>query len=245
MSKKRRLHPIEIAACNASFDILGYIRKKYKEALNKKGTMKEKEISGQASSVIIDGIKVPTMTTEFVSANCLEIQVGTTGKMGGDTGHGGRTYLRIKSTASSDLRSRVVANGEHYDFDRACGTNQVEIILGGDTELDTFFDCMQYAADVLGQYTAGVMEYQPSRMEIRQMNFCEYINELCKLYRATGKLKGSSDIRDRHHVTGISQQQFFECDLHRATGYVGREFTDKLYESILDTNCGPLPIYHE
>lgn len=32
---KRRLHPLEIAAQNASFDILGYILKKYKEALNK------------------------------------------------------------------------------------------------------------------------------------------------------------------------------------------------------------------
>ena len=36
MIKRRRLHPLEIAAKNASFDILGYIRKKYKEALNKK-----------------------------------------------------------------------------------------------------------------------------------------------------------------------------------------------------------------
>ncbi len=42
MSKKRRLHLLEIAAKNASFDILGYIRKKFKEALNKKkGTMIE------------------------------------------------------------------------------------------------------------------------------------------------------------------------------------------------------------
>lgn len=36
MSKKRRLHPLELAAKNASFDILGYIQKKLKEALNNK-----------------------------------------------------------------------------------------------------------------------------------------------------------------------------------------------------------------
>ena len=36
MKKKRRLHPIEIAAKNASFDILGYIQQKFKEALNKR-----------------------------------------------------------------------------------------------------------------------------------------------------------------------------------------------------------------
>ena len=35
MKKKRRLHPIEIAAKNASFDILGYIQQKFKEALNR------------------------------------------------------------------------------------------------------------------------------------------------------------------------------------------------------------------
>lgn len=36
MSKKRRLHPLELAAKNASFDILGYIQKKLKEALTNK-----------------------------------------------------------------------------------------------------------------------------------------------------------------------------------------------------------------
>jgi len=36
MSKKRRLHPIELAAKNASFDILGYILKKFKESLTNK-----------------------------------------------------------------------------------------------------------------------------------------------------------------------------------------------------------------
>ena len=35
MKKKRRLHPIEIAAKNASFDILGYIQQKFKEALKR------------------------------------------------------------------------------------------------------------------------------------------------------------------------------------------------------------------
>lgn len=36
--KKRRLHPLELAEKNASFDILRYIRKKYKEALIKRAT---------------------------------------------------------------------------------------------------------------------------------------------------------------------------------------------------------------
>jgi hypothetical protein len=39
MSKnKRRLHPLELAAKNASFDLIGYIRNKYKEVLMKRAT---------------------------------------------------------------------------------------------------------------------------------------------------------------------------------------------------------------
>ena len=43
MSKKRRLHPIEIAAQNASFDILGYVQQKFKEGLNKKNYGRDSE----------------------------------------------------------------------------------------------------------------------------------------------------------------------------------------------------------
>ena len=43
MSKKRRLHPLELAAKNASFYILGYIRKKYKEALIKRASNSTKK----------------------------------------------------------------------------------------------------------------------------------------------------------------------------------------------------------
>ena len=38
MIKNRKLHPLELAARNASFDILGYIRKKHKEALIKRAS---------------------------------------------------------------------------------------------------------------------------------------------------------------------------------------------------------------
>ena len=42
---KRRLHPLEIAARNASFDILGYITKCYRVALNRKNKqIKPKEL---------------------------------------------------------------------------------------------------------------------------------------------------------------------------------------------------------
>ena len=36
MSKKRRLHPLELAVKNASFDILGYVAERYRQAINRK-----------------------------------------------------------------------------------------------------------------------------------------------------------------------------------------------------------------
>lgn len=37
------------------------------------------------------------------SCNILEVEAGTTGYRGGDTGHGGRTYFRIQNAASTDM----------------------------------------------------------------------------------------------------------------------------------------------
>jgi hypothetical protein len=42
------------------------------------------------------------------------------------------------------------------------------------------------------------------------------------------------------------QQQFFECDLHHASGYVSREFCDRVYAFILDTTKAiPAPKYDD
>ena len=43
-----------------------------------------------------DGTEISTYTRDVVSCNILEVEAGTTGYRGGDTGHGGRTYFRIK-----------------------------------------------------------------------------------------------------------------------------------------------------
>jgi hypothetical protein len=113
----------------------------------------------------VDGIPVPTACNTFTSCNILSVEVGTTGYMGGDTGHGGRTYLRITDEGSTDLRCRVEANdGEDYEAHRA---NRIEIMLGGDTELETFTQALRFAADVLEKKISGELDlvvpkdYQP------------------------------------------------------------------------------------
>ena len=92
--------------------------------------MEKKEDFKPNGSVTIDGIDVPTFKKEIISANMLEVEVGTTGHQGGDSGHGGRTYFKVKNLSSTDMT--VEADGS------SCGDGKVEIMLGGDSELDTF-----------------------------------------------------------------------------------------------------------
>lgn len=70
------------------------------------------------------------------SANILQVKVATNGLQGGDSGHGSRTYFSLEDLASTDMDIR--ASGR-----------KVEIMLGGDTELQTFIEALRWAADTL------------------------------------------------------------------------------------------------
>jgi hypothetical protein len=207
--------------------------------------MAKKEDFTANSSVIVDGTHIDTFKKEIVSANILEVEVGTTGYMGGDTGHGGRTFFRIKDLASTDMRLAFRDNGKYY---KSRYLNDLELIFGGDCELDTFCEALRIGYNVLSQHSTGTLidDFMPSPLEQRQERFALYINELCEHYRKRGSLKGMSDIRNKHHITGLTQQQFFECDLHHASGYVSREFCDRVYAFILDTTKAiPAPKYDD
>ncbi|MFC2948553.1 hypothetical protein [Virgibacillus sediminis] len=91
--------------------------------------------------------RVETRSKEFVSANILKATVGTNGPRGGDSGHRGRTYFKLKDEASSDLR--VSVNGQYYEE-----VDSLEIILGGDTELETFIDSLEFAVKTLKEQSA-------------------------------------------------------------------------------------------
>ena len=109
------------------------------------------DCSRSEGEVEIDGIKIKTTKEEIVSANILEVEAGTTGYCGGDTGHGGRTYFRISNAASTDMRCRVKSNGEFHCFDGCMDADQIEIMFGGDCEMDTFISALRFAADTLEQ----------------------------------------------------------------------------------------------
>lgn len=77
----------------------------------------------------------------FQSCNCFDVDVATTGYCGGDSGHGGRTYFRLKDADCSDIDFRIQSD--------AYGQQSVEMMLGGDCELDTFIEALRWAADTL------------------------------------------------------------------------------------------------
>ncbi len=53
-----------------------------------------------------DGTEITTYTRDVLSANELQVEAGTTGYMGGDSGHGGRTYFRIQDFNSTNMHVR-------------------------------------------------------------------------------------------------------------------------------------------
>ena len=78
---------------------------------------------------------------EFGTFNTLGVTVATNGYQGGDSGHGGRPYLSFEDLCSTDIDAAVT-----YGQD----TNaKVEIMLGGDSELDSRKDALRWAADKL------------------------------------------------------------------------------------------------
>lgn len=210
---------------------------------------KKKETLSPNGSVVIDGIQLDSYKTELVSCNILEVEVGTTGHMGGDTGHGGRTYFRISDLASTDMRCKVGGYSyeeRNYVDTEIDGASSIEISFGGDSELDTFCEALRIGYDVLKQHASSIESYSPTPLEQRQDRFALYLNDLCDLYRKQGNLKGMEEIRKKYHTSGITQQQFYECDLDCATGYINQDFCNKVYAFVLNnTKAISAPKYSE
>ena len=95
-----------------------------------------------------DGTEITTYTRDVVSANILEVEAGTTGFMGGDTGHGGRTYFRIQDEGSTDMKINTYV--DRY------GCRGFEAFLGGDCELETTIRALKFIIKVLEEESREV-----------------------------------------------------------------------------------------
>ena len=80
-------------------------------------------------------------SSEFGTFNTLGVIVATNGYQGGDSGQVGRTYICFEDLCSTDIDA-VVSYGQDTNA-------KVEIMLGGDSELDSMIDALRWAADKL------------------------------------------------------------------------------------------------
>ena len=97
-----------------------------------------------------DGTEITTYTRDVVSCNILQVEAGTTGYMGGDTGHGGRTYFRIKDEGGTDIDIKP--------FMDRFGSDGFEVILGGDCELETMIRALKFITKVLEEESEEVYD---------------------------------------------------------------------------------------
>lgn len=88
----------------------------------------------------IDRMDVTTYTRDIISANLLEVEAGTNGYHGGDSGHGSRSYFRIENQGGTDIRVKPL--GCH-------GEEGFEVIIGGDCELETMITALKFITQAL------------------------------------------------------------------------------------------------
>ena len=98
---------------------------------------------------LLDGTEITTYTRDVVSASILTVEAGTTGYMGGDSGHGGRTYFRIEDQGSTDIQ--VLPIGRY-------GDEGFEVFLGGDCELETVIRALKFITKVLEEEAEEVCD---------------------------------------------------------------------------------------
>jgi len=117
----------------------------------------------QKTIVKIDGHEVPVVEKEIFNANIIKVRVGTNGYKGGDSGHGSRTVFSIENLASTDMNISFHSGGNFLGFIEAgdfsiknramhgCDieTDYIEIEFGGDAELDTFIQALEFAVETL------------------------------------------------------------------------------------------------
>ena len=88
----------------------------------------------------IDGTTITTFSRNIYNANVLEVEAGTNGYQGGDSGHGSRTYFRIENAGGTDIEAHLMG---------PYGTDGIEVSLGGDCELETIITALKFIIMVL------------------------------------------------------------------------------------------------
>ncbi len=92
-------------------------------------------------------IKIQTTYKLIGGINQLGVEAGTNAPQSGDSGAGGRTYLRISEQGGTDWGVTVVdEHGDAHSFD---SPTEIAITLGGHSELSTMIRALEFALAAL------------------------------------------------------------------------------------------------
>lgn len=176
----------------------------------------EKEAKTMVTARNVDGKWIPVESKTIVNRNVLKIEIGTNGFCGGDAGHGCRTYFSLIDESGTDIRVDALSDG-------------VEIVLGGDAELQTFVEALTFAAAALKKRIEesrdeNMSDGKPSNNLRRTFNAEEMLNafnkyEDCKDFQIT--MGDVYAIRDLPTVTTYGAMGMFSLvDAAAKIGYV-------------------------
>ena len=107
------------------------------------------EVIGNTREVM--GKQIQTYGREITNCNILEVEAGTNGYQGGDAGHGSRTYFRIRDLGGTAMNVKVTKN-------RWGDGTGIEVELGGDAELETIIEALQFIVKVLDEERREVFD---------------------------------------------------------------------------------------
>lgn len=83
--------------------------------------------------------KLPNIErARYHEASGFHVAAGTNGYKGGDAGHGSRTYFQLRDAGGTDMELVMDPDGRGFSLH-----------LGGDAELSTFADALEFAARTL------------------------------------------------------------------------------------------------
>lgn len=84
-----------------------------------------------------------TSQENFGFLNIIDAEVGTTGRMGGDAGHGGETYVKLTNdSATSWLVVVIDEDGVEQVMPQP---SSIMISMQGDSELQTLSEALEWA----------------------------------------------------------------------------------------------------
>jgi len=113
---------------------------KFSEAMRKNAANIERE--EEEENLMEEILKMYEST--FSDSNILRAAVGTTGFRGGDSSHGGRTFIELEDLAGTDIDFQVEKEGR-----------LLKINLRGDAELRTILGAFQFISRTLERETQG------------------------------------------------------------------------------------------